>query len=53
MHLITRDELKARLDRGDDFDLLMAMGELAFRVKHIPASIYAGLPETLLDIFDP
>ncbi len=36
---IDRDELRAKLDRGDDFKLVMVMGEWGFRGKHIPGSI--------------
>jgi rhodanese-related sulfurtransferase len=39
MNLISREELKAKLDRGDDFKLVMAMGEWAFNMAHIPGSI--------------
>jgi rhodanese-related sulfurtransferase len=39
MDLIDRDELKAKLDRGDDFKLMMVMGEWAFKAQHIPGSI--------------
>lgn len=33
---IDRDELKAKLDRGDDFKLVMAMHEWGFNAAHIP-----------------
>ena len=39
MDLISREELKDRLDRGDDFKLVMVLGEWAFHAKHIPGSI--------------
>ncbi len=39
MDLISRDELKERLDRGDDFKLVMALSEWEFRAKHIPGSV--------------
>ncbi|MDX1437343.1 MAG: rhodanese-like domain-containing protein [Anaerolineales bacterium] len=49
MRIISQDELKARLDRGDEFKLVMALGELAYRAKHIPGtSIYTSTPEALL-----
>ena len=35
---ITRDELKAKLDAGYDFRLVMTLGEWAFQAKHIPTS---------------
>ena len=37
---IDREELKAKLDRGDDFKLVMALNEWAFRAQHIPGSIH-------------
>ena len=37
--LITREELKEKLDREDDFKLVMALGDWHFRAAHIPGSI--------------
>lgn len=51
MELISRDELKEKLDRGDDFKLLMALGELAYQAKHIPGSLHTSTPEALLSLF--
>jgi rhodanese-related sulfurtransferase len=45
MRTIDRDELRAKLERGDDFKLLNALGEWAFRAKHIPGSIHFATPE--------
>ncbi len=39
MNLISREELKEKLDRGDDFKLVMALGDWAYRAKHIPGSL--------------
>ncbi len=39
MNPIDREELKAKLDRGDDFKLVMALSDWAFRAKHIPGSL--------------
>lgn len=39
MKLISRAELKEKLDRGDHFKLVMAYEPWAFRMKHIPRSI--------------
>lgn len=36
---ISREELKEKLDRGDKFKLVNALGEWAFNAKHIPGSI--------------
>jgi rhodanese-related sulfurtransferase len=52
VRLIGRDELKAKLDRGDDVKLVMVLGDRAFRIKHIPGSINIfapQLPSPLLD----
>ena len=37
---IERDELKAKLDSGDDFQLVMAMHEWGFNAAHIPGSLH-------------
>jgi rhodanese-related sulfurtransferase len=39
MNLISREELKQKIDRGDKFKLVNALGEWAFNAKHIPGSI--------------
>lgn len=39
MNLITRAELKDKIDRGDDFKLVMVLGEWAYQMAHIPGSI--------------
>lgn len=39
MNLISGEELKQKLDRGDKFKLVNALGEWAFNAKHIPGSI--------------
>lgn len=39
MNLIDRNELKAKLDRGDDFKLVMTLTDWAFQAKHIPGSL--------------
>ena len=53
MKLISRDELKEKLDRGDSFKLVMAMGEWAFRAKHIPGSMNLSDPEKGLEMLQP
>ena len=42
MNLITREELKEKLDRGDGFKLVMALSEWAYRAKRIPGSLHFG-----------
>ena len=45
MNLITREELKEKLDSGDDFRLVMVMDESAYRSAHIPGSINIVAPD--------
>jgi rhodanese-related sulfurtransferase len=44
---IGRDELKAKLDQGDDFKLIMALNRWAYDSKHIPGSLYFDSPTEL------
>ena len=53
MNLIGREELQEKLDRGDEFKLVMVLGDFAFRAKRIPGSINIGVPELALDELDP
>lgn len=53
MNEISADELKAKIDRGDDFRLVMTLGDLAFQGKHIPGSIDLHEPEALSAELDP
>ena len=53
MKEISADELKAKIDSGDDFRLVMTLGDLAFKGKHIPGSIDLHEPKTLLSELDP
>jgi hypothetical protein len=39
MNLISREELKERLDRGNQFKLVNTLGKWAFEAKRIPGSI--------------
>lgn len=39
MDTISREELKTKLDRGDEFKLVMVLGDWAYQAKHIPSSI--------------
>ncbi len=50
--IIDSDELKAKLDRGDDFKLVMVLNEWAFRAKHIPGSLNITTPETAAEFLD-
>ncbi|MEE8359220.1 MAG: rhodanese-like domain-containing protein, partial [Candidatus Hydrothermarchaeales archaeon] len=53
MKLISREELKEKLDRGDDFKLVNALAELAFQAKHIPGSINISAPEVSRKMLNP
>ena len=50
---IDRDELRGKLDRGDDFKLVMVLGEWGFRAKHIPGSLNLSSPDQVSEILDP
>ena len=50
--IIESDELKAKLDRGDDFKLVMVLNEWAFRAKHIPGSLNITTPEAAAEFLD-
>jgi rhodanese-related sulfurtransferase len=50
---ISRDELKAKLDRGDDFKLVMALNRWAFDAKHIPGSLHFDTPAELYAAVHP
>jgi rhodanese-related sulfurtransferase len=50
---ISRDELKAKLDRGDDFKLIMALNRWAFEAKHIPGSLHFDTPSELYAAIKP
>ena len=46
---IDRDELKAKLDRGDDFKLVMTLHDWAYRALHIPGSLHFHSVEDALE----
>ncbi|MFQ5979403.1 MAG: rhodanese-like domain-containing protein [Candidatus Heimdallarchaeota archaeon] len=48
MNLISRDELKTKLDNNDRFMLVFVLGEWFFRAKHIPGSVNMHDPEECL-----
>ena len=53
MNLITRDELRLKLERGDEFTLLMTMSAMAYCTKHIPSSEHFESTEDALAALDP
>src|SRR3990172_10809208 len=44
---IGREELEAKLHRGEPFKLIMALNRWAFDAKHIPGSIHFDSPDEL------
>lgn len=46
---IEREELKAKLDRQDDFILIMTLHDWAFRAQHIPGSVHFHTHEDALE----
>ena len=53
MQLISRDELKVKLDRGDNFKLVMTLGPWQFDAKHIPGSLHITSIERALELLEP
>jgi rhodanese-related sulfurtransferase len=53
MKVISREELKAKLDRGDNFNLVNALGQWAFNAKHTPGSINISKIEDARTFLDP
>jgi rhodanese-related sulfurtransferase len=50
---IKREELVAKLERGDRFRLVMALNEWAFRAKHIPGSEHFNTSEEVFSSLSP
>ena len=50
---IDREELWAKLGRGDEFRLVMSLNEWAYRAKHIAGSEHFNTPEELLSSLRP
>ena len=53
MNLITRDELRAKLDRGERFALVMTLSAHAYSAKRIPTSLHFGTINEALAALDP
>jgi rhodanese-related sulfurtransferase len=51
--LIGREELKEKLDRGDNFKLVMVLGEWEYRAKRISGSLRVSTPQEGLEALDP
>jgi hypothetical protein len=50
---IGHDELKAKLDSGSNFKLVMVLGEWYFQAKHIPGSLNLHAFAQVPDMLDP
>lgn len=53
MKIISKEQLKAKLDRGDDFKLVMAMDRYAYEKMHIPGSLHFHSIEEAARQLDP
>jgi len=53
MKTITREELKAKLDRGEDVKLVMTMNDTAFDWLHIPGSLHFERASDAVARLDP
>ncbi len=51
--LIDTQELKAKLDRGDGFKVVMTLGEWEYRTTHIPGSMRISTVKEALEALDP
>jgi|AP95_1055475.scaffolds.fasta_scaffold68930_2 hypothetical protein len=52
MNLINRDELKTKLDRGDEFKLVMTLTDWAFQAKLIPGSLNLASAEDVSTLLE-
>jgi len=51
MNTISREDLKAKLDRGENFKLLMTLGDWAYQEAHIPGSLnYSHIEDALANL---
>jgi rhodanese-related sulfurtransferase len=53
MDLIATREVKEKLDRGDNFKLVMTLGEWEYRTSHIPGSLRISTVEEALKVLHP
>ena len=53
LETIEREELKAKLERGEDFKLVMAFGGWRFRAVHIPGSLSVSSPAEATELLQP
>lgn len=50
MRLISREELREKLEQREDIKLLFTLGEWQYRAKHIPGSLHLYRPEEALTV---
>jgi 3-mercaptopyruvate sulfurtransferase SseA len=50
--LIDTQELKAKLDRGEGFKIVMTLGEWEYRTTHIPGSMRISTVQEALEALD-
>jgi rhodanese-related sulfurtransferase len=53
LNLIMRDELRGKLERGDDFRLVMTLSSFAYGAKRIPSSLHFETVDETLAALDP
>ena len=53
MNEISREELQAKLERGDNFKLVMTLAEWAYQMSHIPGSINVTSMDQAQDLLNP
>ena len=53
MDSIDAQEVKAKLDRGDDFKFVMTLGEWEYRTTHIPGSMRVSTIKEALEKLAP
>ena len=47
---ITREELKEKMDRGDDFVLLEVLGEGSYQQGHLPGAVRAEDQDAAMEV---
>jgi rhodanese-related sulfurtransferase len=52
MKLISREELKQKLDKKEDVKLAFVLGDWQYRAMHIPGSLNLNKPEEILNVLD-
>lgn len=51
MNTISLEELQEKINRGDDFHLVMTLGKFAYEMMHIPGSISIDNVNEALNLF--